>query len=141
MMNAVHCALSLSIRGTHPRAAAERAVKGETHTMDVVVRSAVPRVFGKVLLGIALGLTPLATAALARVIILSATLQVVFQAGVYLQIIGGCIIFAAAFALMCVGATYRQTRFVSLGMLIGLVASAATAIFWVTQLDWSNFAH
>ena len=106
--------------------------------MDIVVRGAVPRVFGKVLLGIALGLTPLATEALARVIILGATIQAVFQAGVYLQNIGGCIVFAAAFAVMRVGATYRQTRFVSLGMLLGLAASAGTAVFWLTQQDWSN---
>jgi hypothetical protein len=109
--------------------------------MDVVVRSTGPRVFGKVLVGIALGLTPLATEALARVIVLSATIQVVFQVGVYLQYIGGCIVFAAAFALMCVFATYRQTRFVSLGMLIGLVASAATSFFWVTQQDWSSLGY
>jgi hypothetical protein len=107
--------------------------------MDIAVRVAMPRIFGKVLLGIALGLLPLAMEALARVVVLAATLQVVFQAGVYLQFFGGCIVFAAAFAFMCVFAIYRRTRFVSLGLLIGLLASAGTAIFWLAQQDWSNF--
>jgi hypothetical protein len=107
--------------------------------MDIAVRGAIPRVVGKLLLGIAVGLSPLVVEALARVVVLAATVQVVFLASVYLQYLGGCIVFAAAFALMCVFAIYRKTRFVSLGLLIGLVASAGTAIFWLTKQDWSTF--
>jgi hypothetical protein len=107
--------------------------------MDIAVRGAIPRIVGKVLLGIALGLSPLAVEALARVVVLAATIQVVFQASVYLQYFGGCIVFVAAFVLMCVFAVYRRTRFVSLGLLIGLMATAGTAIFWLTEQDWSNF--
>jgi len=107
--------------------------------MDNAVRGAMPRIFGKVLLGIAVGLSPLAVEALARVVALAATIQVVFQASVVLQYLGGCIVFAAAFALMCMFAIRRNTRFVSLGLLIGLLASAGTAIFWLTEQDWSTF--
>jgi hypothetical protein len=107
--------------------------------MDIAVRGVVPRIFGKVLLGIAVGLSPLAVEALARVVVLAATIQVIFQAGVVLQYGGGCLVFGAAFALMCVFAIHQKTRFVSLGLLIGLVASTGTAIFWLTEQDWSTF--
>jgi hypothetical protein len=107
--------------------------------MDIALRGAMPRIFGKLLLGIAVGLSPLAVEALVRVVVLAATIQAVFLASVYLQYIGGCIVFAAAFALMCVFAINRRTRLVSLGLLIGLLASAGTAIFWLTEQDWSTF--